>query len=73
MFYQQTRARSTDRNKEATCAVCAGEELLRKEFEPRIVPIEHDLAAFGTDLSQPGILAREGGRCIALSEVQDEI
>jgi hypothetical protein len=73
MFYQQTRARSTDRYKEATRAVCAGEEVAGEEFEPCIVSIEHDLAAFGTDLRQPGILAREGGRCIALGEVQDKI
>ena len=73
MFYQQTRARSTDRDKKATCAVCAGEELVGEEFEPCIVPIEHDLAACGTNLSEPGILVREGGCCITLGEVQDEI
>ena len=73
VLYQQTRARSTDRDEEAARAVRAEKVLAGKEFEPGIVAVEDEIAAFGADLGEPAILVRERGGSIALCEVQDKV
>ena len=68
----------TDRNEEATRAFTAPEEIARKEFQPCVVAVEYyffilPTLSTATELSKPSILCSEGGRGIALGEVEDEI
>lgn len=48
---------STDRNEERTRAILPSEESFRgEEFQPCVVAVEDQLAAFLADLREPGVL-----------------
>ena len=77
-FYEKhTRASSTDRNKEGTCAVRALEKAIcpirRKETQPRVIAIEDELSAFGSNLREPCILGGQSSARATLVEVKDEV
>ena len=68
----------TDRNEEATRAFTTPEEIARKQFQPCVVAVEYYFFILPTlsaaaELGKPGILCSEGGRGVALGEVEDEI
>jgi len=68
----------TDRNEEATCAFTAPEEVARKQLQPCVVAIEYyffilPTLAAATELRKPSILCSEGGRGVALGEIENEI
>lgn len=70
---KQTRASSTDRDKKATRPIGTQEEVSGEEFEPGVVTVEDEVPAFCFDLCEPGVLRCQGGCCIALGEVEDEV
>lgn len=67
----------TNRNEEAACAVTAPEEVSREQLQPCVVSVEDYvfilLLTSPPELREPGVLRGEGGRRIALSEIEDEI
>lgn len=62
-----------DRNKETGRSICSVKGL-RKELEPRVIPIHDNLPSLlCLHLCQPCILCSERGRSVWLCEIQDHI